>query len=299
MKKTLSRLVLTSTLMLGTLSADALKDSLTNIMKKKDSPGMVNLDGLSIDAKHKPKVAKQIRHKSRPGTAVIGHYHDGKAVRKKEADRYIKKVTKGKIKDIDRLPRKQRFIVLKDLQNMYKIKHFKSRPKTAVIATVNGVDILKKEADGYLEQVTRGKVKDFDRLDTKQRRVLIEDLARPIVLRDAVMQDISPEEKEAIFKQIWIEKQRATIEVSSEEMLELYELKKEKSLALNPQAQIPHFMSLGDSLKNEILEQKMMANLMRDVNITVNDDSNVTNTDNNDSNESSETLGKIQNTKET
>lgn len=285
MKKALSILTLSLMLLPITVSADALKNSLNNLMKEKDSSGMVNLGGLSINAKPQRKVVKKVVKKSRPASAVIGHYNDGKDVHKKEADKYIKKVTKGKIKDIDRLPKKQRLIVLKDLQNMYKIKHYKSRPKTAVVATVDGVKILKKEADTYLGQVTMGKVKDFDRLNKKQRTALMQDLARPIVLKNAIRNDITSEEKEAILKQMWLEKQRATIEVSNEEMLALYELQKEKSLAVNPQAEIPQYMSLGEGLKNEVLKQKMMAKIMKDVNITVNYDSN-------------ESLGSIHNTKE-
>ncbi len=296
MNKTLIASALTFVLCVSAVSADALKNSLNNLMNQKDdSTGMVNLNAMNINGKAKAQSVQQVKRKSRPGSAIIGRYNDKKPVYKKEADAYIKKVTKGKIKDIDLLPREQRLIVLKDLQNIYKMKHFKSRPSTSVIATVNGINIIKKDADNYLKKVTAGRVGDFDRLEKKQRKVLIEDLARPIVIKDAVENNITEEEKEAIYTQMWLEKQRATIEVSSEEMLALYELKKEKALALNPQAQIPHYMSLGESLKNEILEQKMMENLMKDVNITVNYDTN----DTMDTNESSETLGRIQNTKET
>ena len=128
--------------------------------------------------------------------------------------------------------------------------------------------------------------------------VLIQDLARPIILREAVESNVTEVEKEAIFKQMWLEKQRATIEVSNDEMLALYEAKKEKALAANPQAKIPPYISLGDNLKNEILEQKLMANLMKDVNITVNYETNET-VQTNDSNESSVKLDKIADTKET
>jgi len=298
MKKILFTLGLTSAMLVSSVSADALKNSLNNILNQKDSSGMVNLNGVSVGAKPRPKVIKKRVRKSRPGSAIIGRYNDGKAVHKKEADKYIRKATKGKIKDLDLLPKKQRLMVLKDLQRMYAIKHFKSRPATAVVATVNGKSIYKKDADNYLKLVTQGKVKDFDRLDKKQRLVLIQDLARPIILKDAVDSNLTEVEKETIFKQMWLEKQRATIEVTNDEMLALYEAKKAKTLAANPQAQIPPYIALGDNLKNEILEQKMMANLMKDVNITVNYETNET-VDINDSNESSVKLDKIPDTKET
>lgn len=283
MKKILFTLGLTSIFCVGSLSADPLKNSLNNLLNEKDSTGMVNLNGVGVGAKPRPQVAKPVR-KSRPGSAVIGHYNDGKPVRKKEANEYLKKATKGKINDLDLLPKKQRLMVLKDLQKIYAMENFKSRPADTVVATVNGKEIIKKEADGFLNKITGGKVKDFDRLDKKQRLALIEDLARPMVIKDAIEANLTEEEKEVIFKQMWLEKQKATIEVSSEEMLALYEIKKKKTLAVNPQAQVPHFMSLGDSLKNEILEKKMMLNLMKDVNISINYDSNLTTMETNSSN---------------
>ena len=288
---------MTSAFLISTVSADALKNSLTNILNTKDSSGMVNLNGISVGAKPKRKVIKHVR-KSRPASAVIGRYNDGKPVHKREADKYIKKATKGKIKDLDLLPKKQRLMVLKDLQRMYAIKHFKSRPAKAVVATVNGQEIHKKSADNYLKSVTRGKVTDFDTLDKKQRLVLIKELARPIVLQADIDQNLTEEEKEAVLSQAWLQKQRAMTKVTNDQMLALYEAKKAKALAVNPQAQIPPYISLGENLKKEIIEKEIMVNLMQDVNITVNFDSNKT-VPNNETNESSAKLDKISNTKET
>jgi 2-C-methyl-D-erythritol 4-phosphate cytidylyltransferase len=295
MNKVLFTLGLASAFCVSSLSADPLKNSLNNLLNEKDSSGMVNLGGVGVGAKPKPQVQQPVR-KSRPGSAIIGRYNDGKPVRKKEANAYLKKATKGKIKDLDLLPRKQRLMVLKDLQKMYALKNFKSRPAKAIIATVNGKEIRKKEADTYLKNVTGGKVKDFDRLDKKQRLVLVKDLARPMVIMAAIDANITEEEREVIYKQMWIEKQKATIEVSSDEMLALYEMKKEKTLATNPQAEIPHYMSLGESLKAEIIEKKMMSNLLKDVNITINYDTNMTQ---NENNTTSVATDNTQNTKET
>lgn len=287
---------LASTFLVSSLSADTLKNSLNNILQQKDSAGMVNLNGVGVGKKPKPKIKRQVR-KSRPGSAIIGRYNDGKPVYKKEANKYLKKVTKGKIKDLDLLPRKQRLLVLKDLQKMYAMKHFKGRPSSAVIATVNGKEIYKKEADKYLRDATKGKVKDFDRLDKKQRLVLVKDLARPLVVALAAENNITTKEKEAIFSQMWLEKQRAQIPVSSEEMQALYEAKKTKALADNPNAKIPPYISLGASLKNEIIEKKMMRELMKDANISIVEESN-TSLHSLDSNKSLEKLDKIQGIKE-
>lgn len=246
------------------------------MMSENDSTGMVNLNGININGRHNTIAQKRVAKKTRPGSAIIGHYEDNKPVYKKEADKYVKKVTKGKITDIDFLPREQRLLILKDLQNIYKAKHFKSRKPTAVIATVNGENIYKKDADAYLKKVTSGKVKDFDRLDEKQRLVLVNDLARPLVVNQNISADITQMEKDEIFKQMWLEKQRKTIVVSSDEMLTLYEYKKQQTLAANPQAIIPQYMSIGQQLKNEIIENKIMKTVTKNMNITVFYDDNST-----------------------
>lgn len=275
MKKILTVSVVTMCLTHG-LQADALKNSLSNIMSENDSTGMVNLNGININGKPKRVAPKKVAKKTRPGSAIIGHYEENKPVYKKEADKYVKKVTKGKITDIDFLPREQRLLILKDLQNIYKAKYFKSRKPTAVIATVDGENIYKKDADTYLKEVTSGQLKDFDRLDENQRFALVNDLARSFVINTNVSMDITQMEKDEIFKQMWLEKQRKTIDVSSDEMLTLYEYKKKQTLANNPQAVIPQYMSIGQKLKNEIIENKIMNNITKDINITIfYDDNNI------------------------
>ena len=290
MKKLFITVGVTLGLSLTPLLADSLSNSLNGMLhqKKHDTSGMVNLNGVSLNGKPKRhKVARRV-FKGRSGKTVIGHYNDGKAVHKSEADKYIRKVTKGKIKDLDMLPKKQRLLVLSDLQKMYEMKHFKSRPETAVIATVDGKPIYKKEANALLKKVTAGKIKDFDKLDKKQQAMLVEDLARPIVLHEAIANDISSEERDEVFKQMWLEKKRATIKVTPDEMLALYENKKAQTLATNPQAQIPPYISLGEQLKSEIIKQKIISNITKDMNISINYDSN----------ESSENLDRIPTIKE-
>ena len=91
MNKILLTAALSLLLSASTVSADILKNSLNNLMNQKDSSGMVNLDGVGINAKPKRIVNKTVKRNSRPESTIIGHYHDAKPVRKKEADKYLKK----------------------------------------------------------------------------------------------------------------------------------------------------------------------------------------------------------------
>ena len=292
MHKVLISLGVTLVLGVTSLYADALSHSLNNMLKSHDSSGMVNLNNISLNGKPKRKPLVRPPFKGRPGKTIIGHYHNGKSIFKRDADKYIRKVTKGKIKDLDMLPKKQRFLVLKDLQKIYKMTHFKSRSDDAMVATIDGRVINKREADYFLSKVTKGKVKDFDRLDKKQRLALIKDLAKPILLKKAVKNDITTLEKEEIFREVWLAKQRRKIHISNEEMLALYNNKKEQALAKNPQAMIPSYISMGVKLKNEIFDTKIMKMINKDMNISINYD-NQTPKSRDDSNNSLEKLDKI------
>ena len=102
-------------LLLGFLSnsasADALKNSLTNIMKMDDSVPMVDLSNINLDAKPKP-VKNAVKNRS-PKT-VIGIVNSHKII-KKDADAYLAQRTKDKVTNYDALPNKQKKMLLQEL----------------------------------------------------------------------------------------------------------------------------------------------------------------------------------------
>jgi len=92
------------------IMADHLKESLSGMLKKKEeTPSLVNLNGIDLDGK-----SKGLKPKTRSAKAVIAVV-EGKKIRKKEADAYLSKRTRGKIKDFDLLPKAQRLSLVKEL----------------------------------------------------------------------------------------------------------------------------------------------------------------------------------------
>ena len=89
--------------------ADDLKNSLLSNASSSNGNDMVNLDNLNVGAK--PKV---VHHKARSGKTIIGTVN-GYNIRKVKADKFLKIATKGKITDFDRLPKKQREEIVKNL----------------------------------------------------------------------------------------------------------------------------------------------------------------------------------------
>lgn len=98
-------------LFMGSVSADALKNSLTNIMKKDDSAQMVDLGNINLNAK--PKPMKRII-KNRPPQTVVGIVNNHKII-KKDADAYLVQRTQGKITNYDAIPVEQQKMLLQEI----------------------------------------------------------------------------------------------------------------------------------------------------------------------------------------
>ena len=98
---------LSISLFASSLSADALKNSLTNIMNTKEEAPVVDLGNINLNAK--PKVKK-----IRSANTVIATVN-GEKVLKKDADSYLSQRTQGKVTDFDTLPQDQRIRLINEL----------------------------------------------------------------------------------------------------------------------------------------------------------------------------------------
>ena len=161
-------------LVVSSASADALKNSLTNIMNEKDTLSIVDLGNINLNAKPRP----------------------------------VKKVRK-------------------------------TRSAKAVVATVNGHKILKKETDAYLSQRTGGKVKNFDNIPANQKTRLIQEMSLPILVADAANKGLSDVEKEAIYTRIWMQKEAMKTKISDDQVLEVYKQISQEAKDNNNTANIP------------------------------------------------------------
>jgi len=96
-------------LVISSASADDLKNSLTNMLNTQETPGMVDLGNINLDAKAKP-----LQPKARSGKVVIATVNGHKII-KKEADAYLTQRTQGKVTDSDRIPPEQRSRLIQEL----------------------------------------------------------------------------------------------------------------------------------------------------------------------------------------
>jgi len=145
----------------------------------------------------------------------------------------------------------------------------KSRSPKAVIAIVNGHKIRKKQADDYLKERTKGTVADFDLLPLEQRKRLIKELALPMLIEDRAKKELSAQEKEAVYVNMWIRKKAAGVSVTDEEVRHFYDTLKQKASVKSKNSVIPPFDSIKDKMKSQMIEKKIMDGLMENVNIEV------------------------------
>lgn len=191
-------------LLTGVASADALKNSLTNIMNANDSTQMVDLSNLNLDAK--PKRVKKVR---------------------------------------------------------------RNRPDNATIGTINEHKIIKKDANAYLSQRTRGKVTNYDTLPPKQKKMLLREMGLPYLAYDAAKKELTPLEKETILNRTWMQKEARNIEIKDNEVRVIYDQLKQRAIDTNSTKPIPEYDAIKDRLHMQMIEKKIMSKLMKDIQITV------------------------------
>jgi len=146
------------------------------------------------------------------------------------------------------------------------IKHHASK---AAIATVNGHKIIKKDADKYLAQRTQGKIKDYDMIPPQQQKRLISEMAFPMMVLDAARKELSEEEIQSVYNRVWMKKEAQKIAINDEDILKVYNQIKQDALDHNETKPIPPYDAIKDRLKMQMIEKRMMSNLMKDVKIEV------------------------------
>lgn len=203
MKKNFVILCATLGLFASNASADALKNSLTNMMNKKDTTsGMVDLSNLNVNTKPiQPKV--------------------------------------------------------------------KTRSSKAVVATVNGHKIIKKDADAYLAKRTQGEVKNFDVLPKEQRIRLLREMSVADVASDAAKKELTEQEKTGLLTRMWMQKEASKTKVTDVQVREVYDNLKKRSAENNSTKPIPEFSEIKNSMKMQMTEKAIIGKLMSDVKIKV------------------------------
>jgi len=145
----------------------------------------------------------------------------------------------------------------------------KTRSSKAVVATVNGHKIIKKDADTYLKKRTKGKVTNFDLLPKKQRKRLLQEMSIPILASDAANKELTQQEKIAIKTRVWMQKEALKTKVTDDQAKEIYDQMEQRAKDVNSTKPIPSFESIKDRMKMQIVEKQIIGKLMKGVDIKI------------------------------
>ena len=146
------------------------------------------------------------------------------------------------------------------------IKHHAA---TAAIATVNGQNIVKKDADIYLARRTQGRIKNFDMIPPQQQKRLIREMAFPIIVRDAAAKELTAEEIQSVYNRTWMQKEARKVDIKDDEVRKIYNQIKQKAVDNNNTRPIPTFEAIKGRLKSQMLEKRLIGKLMENVKIEV------------------------------
>ena len=111
MKKILILAGMSVALLQSPIYADALKNSLSNMLSEKETSSMVDLGSINLNGKPKPV---QKLGKTRSANTVIATVNGHKLI-KKDADAYLEKRTQGKVTNSDKIPPKQRQRLIQEI----------------------------------------------------------------------------------------------------------------------------------------------------------------------------------------
>lgn len=147
-------------------------------------------------------------------------------------------------------------------------KKKKSRPDDAVVASINGKDVTKEQADQYLAARSQGKVIDFDKLPKKQRQALINEMSIPFLAAMKAHKELNDEEKNMALSRMWMQKKIATTDVSDKEAEAAYKKlvkgAKEAAKKSDKEAKLPTFEQAKQQIKLQIAQEKVLEALLKE-----------------------------------
>jgi hypothetical protein len=142
-----------------------------------------------------------------------------------------------------------------------------SRPATAVVATVNGIPIIKKDADKFLAQASKGQVIDIDLLPKKQKVSLLNGMAASVLIEQKAKKAVPEDIKNKLAAQYWAKQEMSKIKVSDKEVKDFYE-KNKKAFKGKDGKQLP-LEKVEKFVKMQVMQQKFNDSLMKSAKIII------------------------------
>ena len=135
--------------------------------------------------------------------------------------------------------------------------------------TVNGMIITVEEANAALNQLTKGKM-TWDKLEKEEaKKQLIEMMAPAKLVAAESKKSLTDKEKEAALAGFWMQKKISTTPVTDKEAQEAYDKMKKAAQEAKSTQKIPEFEVVKNSIKMQLSQEKVVAELMKNAKINV------------------------------
>jgi hypothetical protein len=138
----------------------------------------------------------------------------------------------------------------------------------ATAGTVNGMEISVEEANTALKTLTKGKM-TWDKLPEDGKKQLIEMMAPAKLVASESKKSLTDKEKEAALAGFWMQKKISTTPVTDKEAQEAYDKMKKVAKEANSTQKIPEFNVIKNSIKMQLSQEKVVAELMKNAKIII------------------------------
>lgn len=132
--------------------------------------------------------------------------------------------------------------------------------------TVNGMEITVEEANTALKTLTQGKM-TWDKLPEDGKKQLIEMMAPAKLVAVEAKKALTEKEKDAALAGFWMQKKISTTPITDKEAQEAYDKMKKMAQEANSTKKIPEFDAVKNSIKMQLSQEKVVAELMKNAKI--------------------------------
>lgn len=139
---------------------------------------------------------------------------------------------------------------------------------SAAAGTVNGMTITVEEANKALNTLTKGKM-TWETLSGEDKKKLIERMAVEKLLIEESKKSLTDKEKETALASYWMQKKISTTEVTDKEAEDIYNKMKKSADKAKSTQQIPPLEAVKDTIKMQIAQEKVVAELMKNAKIKI------------------------------
>lgn len=136
----------------------------------------------------------------------------------------------------------------------------------ATAGTVNGMEITVEEANTALKTLTQGKM-TWDKLPEDGKKQLIEMMAPAKLVAVEAKKALTEKEKDAALAGFWMQKKISTTPITDKEAQEAYDKMKKMAQEANSTKKIPEFDAVKNSIKMQLSQEKVVAELMKNAKI--------------------------------